>query len=69
MYHHLMLCLKCPNDIKSLIDRLHDSHGMELKLKNKRIGGRTLFYRQIWLSLHPHAMKKERGFCVATESI
>jgi hypothetical protein len=68
MYRHLILCHKCPDDMKSLIDRLHDRHEMEMKLRNKRRGGQALFYRQIWSTLHPDAMKNRRG-CLRRSSI
>ncbi len=72
MHRHLILCHKCPDDMKSLIDRWHDPrHRMELKLKeNKRPhrGQTLLFYRQIWLSLHPDATKKTGNVYAAAAS-
>ncbi len=62
MYCHLSLCHKCPEDMKSLISRLHDRHEVELKvLKGKKLhGGTTPFYRQIWTSLHADASSRKK---------
>ena len=56
MHRHLMKCKKCPKDVKALLDRLYIRHAEEMGSKvKKRRGGKILFYRQIWKSLHPDA--------------
>ncbi len=61
MYCHLILCHKCPGDMKSLVSRLHNCHEIELKvLKGKKLhGGQMPFYRQIWTSLRADASSKK----------
>ena len=62
MHRHLILCPECPDDLKSLITRLHDCHELELQIKksrrNKRENSQISFYRQIWKALHPDASTK-----------
>jgi hypothetical protein len=62
MNRHLILCSKCPEDIKSLISRLHDRHEVESrKVKCRGLhGGRTSFYRRIWTSLHADASSSKQ---------
>lgn len=53
VYRHLGTCIKCPASLKVELNRLFDSHRMELKDKSKRHGCQRAFYRQIWNQIHP----------------
>ena len=62
MNRHLILCPQCPEDMKSLISRLHDRHVVESKVKctRRHRGGRMSFYRRIWTSLHADASSSKQ---------